>query len=121
MDESHRYRASAGVRAINELKPVLGLELTATPFVEGPKQQSLVFKNVIYDYPLAKAMQHGFVKEPAVATQKNFDPNRFSAAEIEKIKLEDGIRLHEDVKVRLETYARETEQQIVKPFVLVIA
>ncbi|HNB74113.1 MAG TPA: DEAD/DEAH box helicase family protein, partial [Acidobacteriota bacterium] len=28
MDESHRYRASAGVRAINELKPVLGLELT---------------------------------------------------------------------------------------------
>ena len=34
MDESHRYRASAGMRAINELKPVLGLELTATPFVE---------------------------------------------------------------------------------------
>ena len=33
MDESHRYRASAGVRAINELKPILGLELTATPFV----------------------------------------------------------------------------------------
>ena len=34
MDESHRYRASAGVRAINELKPLMGLELTATPFVE---------------------------------------------------------------------------------------
>jgi type III restriction enzyme len=120
MDESHRYRASAGVRAINELKPVLGLELTATPFIEGPKGV-VPFKNVICDYPLAKAMQDGFVKEPAVATQKNFDPNRFSAAEIEKIKLEDGIRLHEDVKVRLETYARETEQKIVKPFVLVIA
>lgn len=120
MDESHRYRASAGVRAINELKPVLGLELTATPFVEGSRQ-ALPFKNIIYEYPLARAMQDGFVKEPAVATQKNFDPNRFSAAEIEKIKLEDGIRLHEDVKVQLETYARETEQQIVKPFVLVIA
>ena len=120
MDESHRYRASAGVRAINDLKPVLGLELTATPFVEGPKC-AIPFKNVIYDYPLAKAMQDGFVKEPAVVTQKNFDPSRFNAAEIEKIKLEDGIRLHEDVKVRLETYARETEQKIVKPFVLVIA
>ena len=57
----------------------------------------------------------------SVATQKNFDPNRFSKEETEKIKLEDGIRLHEDVKVRLETYARETEQDIVKPFVLVIA
>ena len=34
MDESHRYRASAGIRAINELKPMLGLEVTATPFVE---------------------------------------------------------------------------------------
>jgi type III restriction enzyme len=120
MDESHRYRASSGVRAINELKPVLGLELTATPFIEGPKG-AVPFKNVIYDYPLAKAMQDGFVKEPAVATQLNFDPSRFSAAEIERIKLEDGIRLHENVKVRLETYARETEQQIVKPFVLVIA
>ena len=120
MDESHRYRASAGVRAINELKPVLGLELTATPFIEGQKG-AVPFKNVIYDYPLAKAMQDGFVKEPAVATQKNFDPARFSAEELEKIKLEDGIRLHEDVKVRLETYARETNQKIVKPFVLVIA
>lgn len=120
MDESHRYRASAGVKAINELKPVLGLELTATPFIETARGATS-FKNVIYDYPLAKAMQDGFVKEPAVATQKNFDANRFIPEEIEKIKLEDGIRLHEDVKVRLETYARETEQPIVKPFVLVIA
>src|SRR6266571_5189077 len=50
MDESHRYRASAGVRAINELKPVLGLELTATPFLE-TSQGPIVFKNVVYDYP----------------------------------------------------------------------
>src|SRR5260370_24919301 len=120
MDESHRDRASAGVRAINELKPILGLELTATPFIETGKG-SVAFKNVIYDYPLARAMQDGFVKEPAVATQKNFDPNRFSKEEIEKIKLEDGIRLHETVKVHLETYARQTSQPIVKPFLLVIA
>ena len=120
MDESHRYRASAGVKAINELKPILGLELTATPFVEGTKSVE-PFKNVIYDYPLAKAMEDGFVKEPAVATQKNFDASQFNDAQLEQIKLEDGIRLHEDVKVRLETYARETGQRIVKPFVLVIA
>jgi len=31
------------------------------------------------------------------------------------------LRLHESLKVELETYARQTEQQIVKPFVLVIA
>ena len=120
MDESHRYRASAGIRAINELKPVMGLELTATPFVEtarGPQQ----FKNVILDYPLGKAMADGFVKEPAVVTRKNFNPAGMTPQAIEQMKLEDGIRLHESVKVELETYARESNRPIVKPFLLVIA
>ena len=120
MDESHRYRASAGVRAINELKPVIGLELTATPFVETSKG-AVPFKNVIYDYPLGRAMDDGFVKEPAVVTRKNFNPSGMSPEEIERLKLEDGLRLHESVKVDLETYARETNNPIVKPFLLVIA
>ena len=120
MDESHRYRASAGLRAINELKPILGLELTATPFIETNKG-SVAFKNVIYDYPLGKAMADGFVKEPAVVTRKNFNAAGMSADEIERLKLEDGVRLHESVKVELETYARETDNPIVKPFLLVIA
>ncbi len=120
MDESHRYRASAGVRAINELKPVLGLELTATPFVETSKG-AVPFKNVIVDYPLAQAMADGFVMEPAVVTRKDFNTAGMSAEEIEQLKLEDGVRLHESVKVELETYARQTGNEIVKPFVLVIA
>ena len=120
MDESHRYRASAGVRAINELKPVLGLELTATPFVESPKG-AIPFKNVILDYPLGKAMDDGFVKEPAVVTRKNFDPKGMTPAAVEEMKLMDGVRMHEQTKVLLETYAREADVKIVKPFVLVIA
>lgn len=120
MDESHRYRASAGIKAINELKPILGLELTATPFVETAKG-AIPFSNVILDYPLGKAMADGFVKEPAVVTRKNFNPAGMSPEEIERMKLEDGVRLHESVKVELETYARETNNKIVKPFVLVIA
>ncbi|WP_295413622.1 DEAD/DEAH box helicase family protein, partial [uncultured Thiodictyon sp.] len=120
MDESHRYRASAGIRAINELKPILGLELTATPVVETSKG-ALPFKNVIVDYPLGQAMADGFVKEPAVVTRKDFDPKGMSTDEIERLKLEDGVRLHEGVKVELETYARESGRPIVKPFVLIIA
>src|SRR4051812_3287305 len=85
MDESHRYRASAGVRAINELKPVLGLELSATPLVE-TSRGAVPFKNVIYDYPLGKAMADGFVKEPAVVTRKNFNPAGMAAEEIERLK-----------------------------------
>src|SRR5262247_2710434 len=120
MDESHRYRASAGVRAINELKPVLGLELTATPYVE-TSRGPVDFRNVILNYRLASAMADGFVKEPAVVTRKNFNPAGMSAEEIERLKLEDGVRLHESVKVELETYARTSDNPIVKPFLLVIA
>ena len=120
MDESHRYRASAGIRAINELKPILGLELTATPYVE-TSRGALPFKNTIYHYPLSNAMADGFVKEPAVVTRRDFNPAGMSPEEIEWLKLEDGVRLHESVKVELETYARETANPIVKPFLLVIA
>jgi type III restriction enzyme len=121
MDESHRYRASAGVRSINDLNPLFGLELTATPFVELSGGKTAAFKNVVMDYPLARAMEDGFVKEPAVVTQANFDAKSHTAEEIEKIKLEDGVRLHENTKVHLLTYARENGKKIVKPFILVIA
>src|SRR5690625_126376 len=120
MDESHRYRASAGVKALNELNPILGLELTATPQVEAGSK-TIPFKNVIVDYPLARAMEDGFVKEPAVVTQRNFDPSKYSKEDLEEVKLKDGIRLHEATKVELITYAHENDTRIVKPFMLVIA
>ena len=120
MDESHRYRAQAGMRAINELNPLFGLELTATPFVESTKAP-IPFKNVIVDYPLARAMDDGFIKMPAVVTRRNFDAKNYTPEEIEKIKLEDGVRVHENTKVELMTYARENNVAVVKPFMLVIA
>ena len=120
MDESHRYRAGAGVRAINDLKPLFGLEVTATPFVESSRGP-VPFKNVVMDYPLARAMEDGFVKEPAVVTQRNFDARSHTPDEIERTKLADGIRLHETTKVELLTYARENGVKPVKPFMLVIA
>lgn len=119
MDESHHYRADAGLRAINELKPILGLELTATPIdMKGNK-----FKNVVFDYPLALALRDGFVKEPAIATRKDFNPDQYKhdPKELDLIKLEDGIRIHEDTKVNLEIYARDNGRRIVRPFVLVVA
>jgi len=120
MDESHHYRASRGVQVIDELNPILGLELTATPQVERAGK-SIKFKNVVYEYSLAKAIRDGFVKEPAAATRKNFDPSGCSPEELDRIKLEDGIRIHEDTKVALDIYSRDYNAYIVKPFVLVVA
>jgi len=41
-----------------------------------------------------------------VATRKDFDPTHYSDEELDRIKLEDGIRIHEDTKVALDIYAR---------------
>lgn len=120
MDESHRYRASAGVNAINELKPILGLELTATPQVErGTKTEK--FKNAIYSYPLASALTDGFIKQPSVATRENFNASSYDEDGLENLKLKDGIIVHEETKVQLEVYARENGVRRVKPFMLVVA
>nr|WP_256488217.1 DEAD/DEAH box helicase family protein [Deinococcus sp. HSC-46F16] len=120
MDESHRYRASAGVRAINELRPRLGLELTATPYVETSRGPT-PFRNIVQDYPLGRAIADKYVKIPAVVTRENFNPAGLSTEDLEHIKLADGVRLHESVKVELDHHARETGEKYVKPFMLVVA
>lgn len=118
MDEAHRYRASAGAKAIAELKPILGLELTATPKSVGEK--SADFRNVVYRYELPDAMEDGYVKEPAVGTRANFNPKSVDEATLERIKLEDGVNYHEHVRVALETYALQHQTRVVRPFMLVV-
>src|SRR5690606_29605928 len=99
MDEAHRYRAKAGMTAIAELRPVIGLELTATPRSVGAR--SVPFKNVIYDYPLGQAMVDGYVKDPAVATREGFRADSVTREQLERMKLEDGIHCHEHTKAEL--------------------
>jgi len=120
MDEAHRYRASAGLKAIDDLQPTIGLELTATPQLE-KGQKTIPFKNTIYGYPLFKAMEDGYVKEPAVATRENFNPSSYTEEQLEQLKLEDGIRIHETVKTELKVYADNNDKPLVKPFMLVVA
>ena len=117
MDEAHRYHADASKNAINELKPVLGIELTATPFDEKGDQ----FKNVVYEYSLAQALADGkFVKNPAIAKRKNFQRGTLTEKELEIIKLEDAISIHQDTKNELEVYAQNNEVKLVKPFILIV-
>lgn len=117
MDEAHRYHADSSKKAINNLRPILGLEMTATPTDEKGK----LFKNVVYEYSLAQAIADGkYVKIPAVGTRQNFDPTVHSEKRIEEIKLEDAVTTHENTKQDLEIYARTTGKKLVKPFILVV-
>lgn len=119
MDESHHYRAERGMQVINELNPVLGIEVTATPFTESNNGQK-PFTNIVYQYSLAHAMKDGFVKEPTVATRKDFDPSKYNDLELDLIKLQDAVRIHQETKVALELFAKDNNERIVKPFVLVV-
>ena len=119
MDESHHYRASKGMQVLNELNPILGLELTATPQIE-KNGKTLRFNNIIYDYPLREALNDGYVKDPFVATKKDFNSTNFSDDELDKIKIVDGIRIHQNTKIKLEEYAKTNEKRLVKPFAMII-
>lgn len=117
MDEAHRYHADKSKESINELKPILGIELTATPIDEKGNQ----FRNVVYEYSLAKALDEGlYVKNPTIAKRRDFNANGRTIEEIEKIKLEDAVSIHEDTKHELKLYALNEGKRFVKPFILVV-
>lgn len=117
MDEAHRYHADASKRAIDELHPILGLEMTATPTDEKGKS----FKNIVYEYNLAQALADGkYVKIPTIAKRRNFQRDGLSEREVDMIKLEDAISIHEHTKAHLELYSRQNKLPLVKPFILVI-
>lgn len=119
MDESHHYRADKGMAAINGLKPVLGLELTATPlFKNGSKQEK--FKNVVYEYPLSKAIEDGYTRTPYAVTRSDIDFYNFGEEQIDKLMLADGVLCHEKAKQKLEEYANNKNKPKVKPFMLIV-
>lgn len=121
MDESHHYHADRGFDTINELKPIIGVELTATPQIQKGSRK-IDFKNVVYEYSLASALNDGlYVKIPTVVTRQYFHPKEYTPEQLDHVKLSDGIRTHEETKSHLEIYARTYKKPIVKPFVLVVA
>ncbi len=108
MDEAHRYYAPASMKAINYLKPILGLEFTATP-----KSTS----NIIYAYDIARGATEGFLKIPVVMGRSN--TAGYSREDIEEMKIRDGLTLHENRKAILREYCSNNHIDYVKPIVLI--
>lgn len=119
MDESHHYRAERGATALNDLKPILGLELTATPKTNKGGREKL-FKNVVYEYPLSQAIADGYTRTPWALSRKNVDFANLPPEDRDKLMLSDGILSHERTKAALQTYAGQNGKVAVKPFMLVV-
>ena len=107
MDEAHRYYAPASMKAISYLKPILGLEFTATP-----KSHN----NVIYSYDLAKGAGK-YLKIPVVMGRTN--TGGYSADDIEEMKIRDGLTLHENRKKVVYQFCLDNNLDYVKPIVLI--
>lgn len=108
MDEAHRYYAPASMKAINYLKPILGLEFTATP-----KSTT----NIIYAYDVARGATEGYLKIPVVMGRSN--TAGYSQDDIEEMKIRDGLTLHENRKAVLREYCSNNSLDYVKPIVLI--
>jgi restriction endonuclease len=122
MDESHRYRGDKSLRAINNLKPELGLEFTATP----------TSPNVVYTYSLADAIKdsktalenlssggdasNGYIKIPGVITRRD---DFTYEGDIDQLKLEDGIRLHREKRALIEEYCKNNKLPMILPITLI--
>lgn len=122
MDESHRYRGVKSIKAINHLKPELGLEFTATPGSD----------NVVYSYSLGDAINDskqalenlkvgngakgGYIKIPYVVARSD---DYTYKGDLETIKLEDGIRRHREKKVLIEEYCKNNKLPFVLPVTLI--
>ena len=119
MDESHHYRAEKGMETINNLNPVLGIELTATPIVN-EKNKQIPFKNVVYEYSLASAIKDGYTRVPYAVTRTDIDFFNFGDEQLDKLMLSDGIICHKRIKSQLEYYSKTTGKRLVKPFMLVV-
>ena len=120
MDESHHYRADRGSASLNELRPLVGLELTATPVVTSGKKQTL-FKNVVYEYPLSSAIADGYTRTPFAVTRSDIRHFHFGEDELDRLMLQDGLLCHERAKQSLAAYAaNHPDVKKVKPFMLVV-
>ncbi len=113
MDEAHHYRDGAAMKTIEAIKPILGIELTATP-----KEKT---NNILYHYQLPEAIKDKFVKRPVLIGRRNFNAANFDDDGLDHYDLQEAEIVHSIVKQELEVYAYNNQVRKVKPFVFVIA
>lgn len=107
-DEHHCYYGKAFSAAIRELVPKVLVGLTATPDRQTPTGQ------IIYRYPLARAIADKLVKTPVLVGRKD------DLVDV-RTKLRDGLRLLEAKSKAVDAYCAIEGQARIRPMMLVVA
>lgn len=76
--------------------------------------------NVVYEYPLSRAIADGYTRTPFAVTRSDVDFYNFGDEQIDKLMLQDGIICHERIRQKLQVYAANNGKPVIKPFVLVV-
>ncbi len=72
MDESHHYRADRGMEVINELNPIIGLELRQRLHRLREAAERSNSGTLSTNTPWQKRYETGFVKEPGCSNEERF-------------------------------------------------
>ena len=60
------------------------------------------------------------MKIPTIAKRRNFSRGNMTDEELDILKIEDAVSVHEHTKLHLEMYAKNNNQPLVKPFILIV-
>jgi type III restriction enzyme len=107
-DEHHLYYGEKFSEAIRELKPKILIGLTGTPHKETPP------KEIIFRYPLARALKDQLIKKPVIVGRKDSYDN-------EKTKLEDALLRLNSKQEQLNLYTKIYKLEPRKALMLIIA
>ena len=109
-DESHLYGTSAKAfnAALKELSPAVTVGLTASPSKSD---------NIIYNYPLYRAIEDKFVKRPVIAYRKEgYEDTR----ESEEQQLHDALKVREVKQRYYDLYAQEQKCKPLKAVAFIV-
>lgn len=109
-DESHLYGTSATAfnAALRELSPAVTVGLTASPSKSD---------NIIYSYPLYRAIEDKFVKRPVIAYRKEgYEDTR----ESEEQQLHDALKVREVKQRYYDLYAQEQKCKPLKAVAFIV-
>ena len=107
-DEHHLYYGERFSEAIRELKPKILIGLTGTPHEKTPP------KEIIFRYPLARALKDELIKKPVIVGRKDSYDN-------EKTKLEDALLRLKSKQEQLKLYTKIYKLEPRKALMLIIA